>query len=194
MSRAPSLLGADFFPEHQFCLKKQLVLGSFAAWGRTFSRNSTFFEGATCPGQLCSLGQNVFHTFIFLKKLLVWGSFAAWGRTLFRILCFEEDTTCPRQLRCLGQNCLQKFHCLGRNHLSQAASPPGAELFTEISFLLVPGSFAAWGKTHYRNCTSWKKPLVLGSFAAWGRTFCRKFTSFRKNHLYGAASLLVAEL
>ena len=136
MSGAASLPGAELFPENRlfveettcpgqlrclgqncfqkidFSLKKQLVPGSFAAWGRTFSRISTFLEEATCPKQLRCLGQNfssiscflkknnlsraaslpgpeLFQKIHFFKKIpLVLGSFAAWSRTFSRKLCF----------------------------------------------------------------------------------------------------------
>ena len=122
----------------------------------------------------CALGRAFFHIF-FWKKPLVLGSFAAWGRTSYRI-----------------------FTCLGKSHLSRAASLPGAELFPEIQFggeeatcpgqlrcpgqdfpptdiffwkkPLVPGSFAAWGRTFYQKLYFLNKPLVRGNCTAWGRT------------------------
>ena len=73
---------------------------------------------------------------------------------------------------------------------------------------LVPGSFAAWGRTFGRNSTfCLKKQFVLGSFAAWGRT-CSQRTDFQefwgscaqnrtseisKNGLSGILGLLCAE-
>ena len=83
--------------------------------------------------------------------------------------------------------------------MSLAASLPGAEVSSEIgSFLnmpLVPGSFAAWGRTFSQNYDFiLDKPLVWGSFAAWGRTVSRMLTLFGQSHLSGAASLLGAEL
>ena len=135
MSRAASLPGQNFFfPENRFFLKKPLVPGSFAAWGRIVSRKSFLFEETTCPGQLRCLGQNfvlpenrcVFEETtcpgqlrclgqmcftenrVFLKKPLLPGSFAAWGRTFSRKSMFFEEATCPGQLRCLGQNFSQK--------------------------------------------------------------------------------------
>ena len=51
--------------------------------GRTFLRNPTFLEEATCPRQLRCLGQNFFSEVrLFVSKPLVRGSFAAWGRTV----------------------------------------------------------------------------------------------------------------
>ena len=48
-----------------FCfLKKPLIRGSCAAWGRTFSLNQ-FFEQTTCPGQLRCLGQFVHQKSVF---------------------------------------------------------------------------------------------------------------------------------
>ena len=64
---ATSLPGAVFFEKFIF-LKKQLVRGRCAAWGRTVS-------------QECVL---------FWKKPLVWGSCAAWGRTSSRKSGFVE--------------------------------------------------------------------------------------------------------
>ena len=131
MSQAASLPGAELFPENYvFFYKKPLVLGSFVAWRRTFSRKSIFLQEATCPGQLRCLGRNFFSEIrrvfeeatcpgqlrclgaeffseksdVFLKKQLVPGSFAAWGRTFFQKSDFFEDATCPWQLRCPGQN------------------------------------------------------------------------------------------
>ena len=59
-----------------------------------------------------------------------------------------------------------------------AAALPGAEVFPETDLFLkkplVPGSFAAWGRTFFEKIDFFlKKPLVPGSFAAWGRTFGR---------------------
>ena len=89
-----------------------------------------------------------------MSKPLVPGRFAAWGRTfsqhsdffwkkplLGQLRClgqilnptfglFFEQATCPRQLRCLGQKC-----CFLRNPILFWNKP------------LVPGSFAAWGRT-----------------------------------------------
>ena len=64
----------------------------------------------------------------------------------------QHLNTCPGQLRCLGQNF---FSNLG--------------LF--LNKPLVPGSFAAWGRTFSQKLFFFNKPLVPGSFAAWGRTF-----------------------
>ena len=112
LSRAASLPGAELFPENLLCLKKPLVLGSFAAWGRCFfSENRSFFEEATCPGQLRCLGQNFLKipTFLF------------------------EQATCPGQLRCLGQNFCRKSICFYKNPLvpGSFAKLPGAELLAE---------------------------------------------------------------
>ena len=131
LSRAASLPGAELWAD--FCLKKQLVLGnfaawgsfsrksiflnkplvpgSFAAWGQIFSQNMLFFfEQATCPGQLRCLGQNLFLKSIFCKKQLVPGSFAAWGRTFSRNSFFV------------------------RSNLSRAASLPGADFSRNLFF------------------------------------------------------------
>ena len=69
--------------------------------------------------------------------------------------------------------------------MSRTASLRGAELFSRKSTFfkrpLVPGSFAAWGRTFGRKlCFFLKKPLVPGSFAAWGRTFFQKSTFLKK--------------
>ena len=158
MSWAASLPGQNFSPGNRFCLKKPLVPGSFAAWGRTFfSRNSIFLEETTCPGQLRCLGQNFSQKIcFFLKKQLVLGSFAAWGRTFSRKLIFVAETTCPGQLRCLGQYFFSKTDLFVTNHLSWAPALPGAELLLK------------------KTCFFGRSQLVPGSFAAWGRTFPRK--------------------
>ena len=128
-----------------------------------FLRNPTCFcEQATCPGQRRCLGQNFFSktTFFCSNKPLVPGSFAAWGRTFSQKSDFLfEEATCPGQLRCLGQiflrnptffeeaTCPGQLRCLGQI------------LFSEIRLFL-------------------KKPLVPGRFAAWGRTFSQKSACF----------------
>ena len=86
MSWAASLpVGPNFLQKIVF-LKKPLVPGSFAAWGRTCSQKRTCFEQATYPGQLRCLGRNL------CSKTDV----------------FVEQATCPWQLRCLGQNLFSK--------------------------------------------------------------------------------------
>ena len=172
MSRAASLPGAELFFQKFDCLGKEpLVPGSFAARGRTFSRNFTFWGSRTCRGQLRCLGQICFMNFdfffgrhhlspaaslpgAFFQKFDFWGkeplapgSFAAWGRLFPEKLVFGERATGPGQLRCLGQNFFQKFHFGG------------------------------------------KKPLVPGNFAAWRNLFSRNLTFGGKNHLSRAASL-----
>ena len=125
-------LGQNFFSEIRLFLKKPLVPGSFAAWGRTFfsQKIDFFFDETTCPGQLRCLGQDIFQKTFFLKKPLVPGSFAAWGRTVSQNMILLEQTTCPGQLRCLGQNfLLEQCVFFLTSHLSWAASLPGAELF-----------------------------------------------------------------
>ena len=77
---------------------------------------------------------------------------------------------------------------LGRARPWTGPRDPGqaqAELFSEIGLFLnkplVPGSFAAWGRTFLRNRTFFlNKPLVPGSFAAWGRTFSQKSDVFEQ--------------
>ena len=95
----------------------------------------------------------------------------------------RDRATCPGHLRCLGQIFSQKSYFFGRTHLSRAASLPGVELFlkspTFFEEATCPGQLRCLGQ----NCFSkiilfWKKPLVPGSFAAWGRTFSRKSTFF----------------
>ena len=120
-----------------------------------------------------------------MNKPLVPGSFAAWGRTFSQKLIFLEQATCPGQLRCLGQNLFSKYDLFLTNHVSRAASPPGAELFPgNLLFLkkpLVPGSFAAWGRTFSSKSTFvLKKPRVRGSSAAWGRVFSINFIFFEE--------------
>ena len=112
---------------------------------------------------------------------------------------FFEEATCPGQLRCLGQNFFSRKSTFLRDHLSRAASLPGAELLAEtyvfLNKPLVLSSFAAWGKTFLsKNCVFLNRPLVLGSSVAWGRTFPQNQTFFRTSHLSRAASLPGAEL
>ena len=57
----------------------------------------------------------------------------------------------------------------------------GRTFFSKYDFLnkpLVPGSFAAWGGTFSHNIAFFNKPLVPGNFAAWGRTFSQNMTLF----------------
>ena len=65
---------------------------------------------------------------------------------------------------------------------------------------LVPGSFAAWGRTFLKKQTFLlNKPLVPGSFAAWGRFFLwdscvqNKTSEISKNALSGILGLLCVE-
>ena len=79
LSGAATLPGAERFPRNlTFFLNKPLVPGSFAAWGRTFSQNMTFFEQATCPGQLRCLGQNCFSKY----DLFLGTSHLSWAASL----------------------------------------------------------------------------------------------------------------
>ena len=126
-------LGQNFFSEIRLFLKKPLVPGSFAAWGRTFSQKSDFFgrshlsRAASLPGAELFLRNPT-----FLKKPLVPGSFAAWGKTFSQKSDFFEEATCPGQLRCLGQiffsefrlffeqaTCPRQLRCLGQNFFSK---------------------------------------------------------------------------
>ena len=78
MSRAASLPGAELVLRKRFFGNKQLVPGSFAARGRTFSQTSDlFFEQATCPRQPRCLGQ------IFSQKNGLSG--------ILGLLCAEQD-------------------------------------------------------------------------------------------------------
>ena len=59
----------------------------------------------------------------------------------------------------------------------------GQDMFSEIGLFLnkplVPGSFAAWGRTFsQKSDLFFNKPLVLGNFAAWGRTFSQNMIFF----------------
>ena len=123
----------SFFQKSTFFLKKPLVLGSFAAWGRTFSQEiDVLFEEATCPAAALP-GAELFSKNVFLlKKSLIPGSLAAWGRTFLLKVSFFEQTTCPGQLRCLGQNvfflksiffeqatCPGQLRCLVQNFFSK---------------------------------------------------------------------------
>ena len=142
-------------------MKKPLVPGSFAAWGRTVSRKLTFFEEATCPGQLRCLGQNFFSKYdIFLNTPLVPGSFAAWGRTVSQnMIVFLNKPLVPGSFAAWGRTFARK------------------SIFSQKP--LVPGSLAAWGSFFQKIYIFLKKPLVPGSFAAWGKTFYQK-TSFQE--------------
>ena len=121
-----------------------------------FLRNRTFFEQATCPGQLRCLGQNLFFweicVFFLTSHLSRAASLPGAELVLKHLTFFSEQTTCPGQLRCLGQNFSQ-----------------------QIYFFM-------------------NKPLVPGSFAAWGRTCSQKSNCFLTSHLSRAASLPGAEL
>ena len=57
LATEPLVRGRTFFQKSDF-LKKPLVPGSFAAWGRFFPRKSISFEEGTRPRQLRCLGQN----------------------------------------------------------------------------------------------------------------------------------------
>ena len=137
MSRAASLPGAELFLKKlSFCLKKPLVPGSFAAWGRTFGRKLIFSKKPLVPCSFAAWGRTFFQKIVVLyKKPLVPGSFAAWGRT-FPEHYFFEGATCPGQLRCLGQNVFSKFIVFGTSNLSRAASLPDADLFSRKSTFL----------------------------------------------------------
>ena len=112
LATEPLVLGSfaargRFFLKNRTCfLKKQLVPGSFAAWGRTvFSKfrlcgRGHLSQAASQPGAELVLKNRT----CFLKKQLVPGSFAAWGRTFIEIQTFWKEATCPGQLRCLGQS------------------------------------------------------------------------------------------
>ena len=98
MSGAASLPGADFFPENRCFLKQPLVPGSFAAWGRTFSRKYVSFYKKQLVPRSFAARQNLCRKLTFLKKPLVPGSFAAWGRTFFpenRLKFFQESPGGP---------------------------------------------------------------------------------------------------
>ena len=126
-------LGQNFWQKICFFFKRPLAPGSFAAWGRTFSRKSTFFEEATCPRQLRCRGQNIFQKIdFFLRKPLVRGSFAAWGGTFPRFFFLGKDPLVLGSFAAWGRTFSRISICFGRSHLSQAASLPGAHLFTEF--------------------------------------------------------------
>ena len=134
-----------------------------------FPDNRPFYKKPLVPGSFAAWGRTLGRKLTFLRKPLVLGSFAAWGRTSFQKIDLtfsrnrplSDKATCPGQLRCLGQN----FFSRNRFFLKMP---------------LVPGSFAAWGRTFSRKSTFLNKPLVPGSEAAWGRTFSRKLTFFEE--------------
>ena len=75
LSGAAALPGAEFFSGISMFLKKPLVWGSCAAWGRTFSQKSVFFGRSHLSGQLRCLGQSFFSEIcLFGKKPLVWAA------------------------------------------------------------------------------------------------------------------------
>ena len=115
MSRAASLPAAwgRNSQKSDFSLNKPLVPGSFAAWGRTFSQKSHFFEQATCLGQLRCLGHNFSSKIrLSLNKPLVPGSCAARGRAFSQKSDFFEEAICPGRLGCQGPFFfLQKSDC-----------------------------------------------------------------------------------
>ena len=133
MTRATSLLGAELLAENVFFLKKPLVPGSFAAWGRTFSQKTCFFEEATCPGQLRCLGQNSFSEIgLFFEEATCPGQLRCLGQNFFsEIGLFFEDATCPGQLRCLGQNSFSEIGLI-----FEEATFPG-QLRSPMSFLVL---------------------------------------------------------
>ena len=97
--------------------------------GRTFPRNLTFFEEATCPGQLRCLGQHLFSKNCFFLRT----SHLSRAASLPGAELFPEHQ-----------------FCFSKSHLSRAALLPGAELFSKQNFFnkqLVPGSYVAWGRT-----------------------------------------------
>ena len=114
----------------------------------------------------------------FLNKPLVRGSCAAWGRTCSqKMLFFLNKPLVLGSFAARSRTFSLKQLCVFfvANHLSRAASLPGAELFqkqTIFSFeeATCPGQLRCLGQ----NCLSknelfLSKPLVPGSFAAWGR-------------------------
>ena len=164
-------------------MKKPLVQGSFAAWGRTVSQKSDCVFGvAACPGQLRCKGQDFFSNItsfeeatrpgqlrsqkiVFLNKPLVRGSCAAWGKLFLRNQYFSEDATCLGQLRCLGQNS-----------------------FSEISLSFeeptCPGQLRCLGQNFsQKSVFLLKNPLVRGSCAARDRTSSQKSAFLLKNPL-----------
>ena len=158
MSRAASLPGAE------------LVL-----------RNRTFFEQATCPGQLRCLGQNFFSEIVFLlTRHLSWAASLPGAELLLKkYLFFFEQATCPGQLRCPGQNFFSKSDFF----LEEATCPgqlrcPGQFFFSQIRRFFeratCPGQLRCLGQNCSQNRMFLNKPLVPGSFAARGRFFPQK--------------------
>ena len=126
--------GRAFSRKSDFFLNKPLLPGSFADWGRTFSRqfsvlrrnhlsraaslpgaelvleNLTFFEQATCPGQLRCLGQIFFRKIMtFFEQATCPGQLRCLGQNICPEIVLFEETTCPGQVRCLGQNFFQNI-------------------------------------------------------------------------------------
>ena len=60
-------MGRTFVQKSVFFLKKPLVRGSWAAWGRTVSQKCVFFGRSHVSGALRCLGQNFFQTSGFVE-------------------------------------------------------------------------------------------------------------------------------
>ena len=114
------------------------------------------------------------------------------GAELFlRNRTFFKQATCPGQLRCLGQNFSSETeHFFLTNHLSRAASLLEAELVLRNRTFFKQATLRCLGQNFFSEIELFlNKPLVPGSFAAWGRTFSQKSDFFSTSHLSRAASL-----
>ena len=95
LSGAAALSGAELFPAFDFFLKKPLVWGSCAAWGRTSSRNlalpwrNHLSMAAALPG--AELSQFLFET----NNLF--GAIALPGAVFFPEVCLYEEIICLGQ-------------------------------------------------------------------------------------------------
>ena len=78
----------------------------------------------------------------------------------FQIGLFFEQATCPGQLRCLGPNCFSK-------------------LLFSLNKPLVPGSFAAWGRTVFsKNDFFVEEATCPGQLRCLGQNFFPKIRLF----------------
>ena len=160
MSRATSLPGAELFLKTMTFFEQATCPGQLRCLGHKFFSKKFFFEQATCHGQLGCLGQNLFSTNVFsLNRPLVPGSSAAWGRT------FSQNQTFL------------------------------------LNKPLVPGSFAAWGGTFAQfffceqaTCPGQLRCLGQNCFFFFFFFFSKYHFFFGTSHLSRAASLPGAEL
>ena len=132
----PLVRGRTFSPENRFFLKKPLVWGSFAAWGRTVLRKSCFLStshlswAASLPGTELFLQKTDF----FFNKPLVRGNFASWGRTFLQKLdLFVNKPLVPGSFAAWGRTFSQKSDFFSNKPLFLGSFAAWAELFSQKS-------------------------------------------------------------